>query len=215
MTKSIVSALCLAALAAAVPLGAQPAMPKPGSKSIAGISAGTYKVDSWHTLVTWRVDHMGLTPYTGIFGDVTGTLELDPKRPAAAKVDVTIPVAKVTTASAALTAHLLRAPKDADGKPDFFGADPAPAHFVSTGVKLLGKDHAAISGTLTLNGVTKPVVLDTVFYGAGKMPAMMGGGDGVGFTARATIKRSEFGLGFGVPMVSDAVALDIAAGFMK
>jgi polyisoprenoid-binding protein YceI len=215
MTKSIVSALCLAALAATMPLGAQPAMQKPGSKSVAAITAGTYKVDPGHTLVTWHVDHMGFTPYTGIFGDVTGTLELDPKRPAAAKVDVTIPVAKITTANAALTAHLLRAPKDAGGKPDFFGADPAPAHFVSTGVKLLGKDRAAISGTLTLNGVTRPVVLDTVFYGAGKMPAMMGGGDGIGFTARATIKRSDFGLGFGVPMVSDAVALDIAAGFMK
>ena len=72
-----------------------------------------------------------------------------------------------------------------------------------------------ITGNLTLNGVTKPVVLTATFYGAGTLPEMMGGKESVGFTARATIKRSDFGLGFGVPMVSDAVALDIAAGFMK
>lgn len=215
MTKSIVSALCLAALAVTVPLGAQPAMQKPGSKSAAAITGGSYKADPNHTLVTWTLDHMGFTPYTGIFGGVTGTLELDPKRIAAARVDVTIPVAKVTTASAGLTAHLLRAAKDAGGKPDFFGPDPAPARFVSTSVKVLGKDRAAITGNLTLNGVTRPVVLTAAFYGAGKMPAMMGGGEGLGFTARATIKRSDFGLGFGVPMVSDAVTLNIAAGFMK
>lgn len=215
MTKSILPAICLAALVATMPLGAQPAMQKPGSKSVAAISAGTYQADPNHTLVTWQVDHMGFTPYTGLFGSVTGTLELDPKRPAAAKVDVTIPVAKVTTASAALTAHLLRAGKDTTTKPDFFGADPAPARFVSTSVKALGKDRAVITGNLTLNGVTKPVVLTATFYGAGTLPEMMGGKESVGFTARATIKRSDFGLGFGVPMVSDAVALDIAAGFMK
>lgn len=215
MTKSIVSVLCLGALALAMPLGAQPAMQKPGSKSIAAISGGTYTVDPGHTLVTWTVDHLGFSPYTGIFGDVTGTLQLDPKAPAKARVDVTIPVAKVTTASAGLTAHLLRPAKDAGGKPDFFGADPAPARFVSTSVKPLGNGRAAITGNLTLNGVTRPVVLAANFYGAGKAPAMMGGKEGVGFTAKATIRRSAFGLGFGVPMVSDAVTLDIAAAFEK
>ena len=215
MTKSIVSALCLGALALTVPLGAQPAMQKPGSKSTASTTGGTYTADPHHTLVTWTVDHLGFTPYTGIFGDVTGTLQLDPKAPAKAKVDVTIPVAKVTTASAGLTAHLLRAPKDAGGKPDFFGAAPADARFVSTSVKVLGNGRATVTGNLTLNGVTKPVVLAASFYGAGKMPTMMGGKENVGFTAKTTIRRSEFGIGFGIPMVSDAVALDIAAAFEK
>lgn len=214
MTKTIRTTLALAALTLTLPLGAQSAPPTPGTKSTAGISAGTWKVDPGHTLVTWTLDHMGFTPYTGIFGDVTGTLEFDPKRPAAAKVDVTIPVAKVTTANAGLTEHLLKAAA-AGEKPDFFGANPAPARFASTSVKLLGKGRATITGNLTLNGVTKPVVLAARFYGAGKMPEFMGGGEGLGFTARGTIRRSEFGLGYGIPMVGDAVTLDIAAGFMK
>lgn len=215
MTKSIAAALALAALAAALPLGAQPAMQKPGSRSVAAISGGTYQVDPAHTLVVWKVDHLGFTPYTGIFGGTTGTLQLDPKHPAAARVDVTIPLAKVTTANPALTAHLLRPAKEVGVKPDFFGADPAPAHFTSTSVKVLGNGRAAISGKLTLNGVTRPVVLAASFYGAGKPPAMMGFNEDIGFTATATIRRSEFGIGFYVPLVSDAVALDIAASFTK
>lgn len=215
MRKILVAAALSAAALATLPLAAQPAMQAPGSHNAALVSAGAYQIDPGHTLVVWKVDHLGFTPYTGMFGDVTGTLQLDPKNPAGAKVDVTIPVAKVTTASPGLTAHLLKAAAQAGGKADFFGANPAAARFVSTKVDVVDAEHARITGDLTLNGVTRPVVLDAAFYGAGKMPAMMGGKEGLGFTAKATIKRSEFGVGYGIPMVSDEVSLEIAAGFMK
>lgn len=187
-----------------------PATP-PGSRNPAAVVAGTYAADPNHTLVTWTVDHMGFTPYTGIFGDVTGTLTIDPRNLAATKVEVIIPVTKVTTASNGLTAHLTRPGKDG-GKPDFFGDAMAPARFVSTRVVVAGQ-RATVTGNLTLNGVTRPVTLAADFYGAGKAPAQMGGKVNVGFHATGTIRRSEFGLGFGVPIVSDAVKLDIAAGF--
>jgi polyisoprenoid-binding protein YceI len=199
-------------LLVAAPLLAQQ-MQKPGSKSTAAITGGTYTVDAGHTLIGWRVDHMGFNDYFGIFGDATGTLELDPKKPNAAKVDITIPVSKITTANAALSAHLLRAGKDG-AKPDFFGATPADAKFVSTMVMAKGMK-AMIHGDLTLNGVTKPVILDAEFAGAGKAPPMMGGKENVGFHAKTTIKRSEFGIGYGIPVVSDNVALDISVAFQK
>ena len=207
-------ALRLAALflAAAPALAQMPTTP-PGSRNPAAVVAGTYTADPNHTLVTWTVDHMGLTPYTGIFGDVTGTLTLDPRNLAATKVDVTIPVSKVTTASSGLTAHLTRAGKDG-AKADFFGPAMSPAHFVSTRVVVSGQ-RATVTGNLTLNGVTRPVTLQASFFGAGKAPPQMGGKDNVGFEATGTIKRSAFGLGFGVPIVSDAVTLHIAAGFQK
>ena len=209
-----VLALAVAGLALASPIVAQQAMQKPGSKNPAAITGGTYTVDPGHTLVSWELDHLGFSPYLGLFGDVTGTLVLDPKNLAAAKVDVTIPVSKVTTASAGLTSHLLRPGKDG-GKPDFFGASPADARFVSTKVTP-GKDMTAtVDGNLTLNGITKPVRLEVEFYGAGKAPAMMGGKENVGFEADATIKRSDFGIGYGVPMVGDEVELDIAVAFQK
>lgn len=188
-------------------------MQLPGTKSTAAITGGTYTVDAAHTLIGWRVDHLGFNDYFGIFGDATGTLTLDPKAPNSSKVDITIPVSKLTTASAGLTEHMLRAGKDG-GKPDFFGAAPADAKFVSTSVAANGMK-ATIAGTLTLNGVSKPVTLDAEFVGAGKAPAMMGGKENVGFHAKTVIKRSEFGIDYGIPFVSDAVALDITVAFQK
>lgn len=198
----------------AVALASGPAFAQtPGSTNRAAVTGGTYRADPAHSLVVWTLDHLGFSPYTGIFGDVTGTLVIDPKNPGAATVDVTIPVAKVTTASAALTQHLLRPGKDG-GKPDFFGPTPADARFVSTRVVPRG-DSATVTGELTFNGVTRPVTLDATFYGAGKLPAEMGGKENIGFRATGTIRRSDFGLGFGVPMVGDAVKLDISAALEK
>lgn len=202
------------AIAALAFLTATPAVAQvPGSRNPAAISGGTYSADPDHTLVVWTLDHLGFTPYTGMFGDVTGTLIFDPKQPGAARVDVTIPVAKVTTASAGLTAHLLRPAKDG-AKPDFFGPTPANARFVSTKLVTAGQS-AKLTGDFTLNGITKPVTLDVVFYGAGTTPPAMGGKENIGFRATGVIKRSEYGLGFAVPIVSDEVKLEIAAAFRK
>src|SRR5688572_19201348 len=141
----------------------------PGAADPSRVEAGSYTADSGHSLVGWRVNHFGFNDYFGIFGGVDGTLTIDPANLAGAKVDVTIPVASVTTASAGLTAHLLK-PAGENGKADFFGANPAPARFVSTNVAVSGNE-AKITGDLTLNGVTKPVTLDAEFTGAGN--AMM------------------------------------------
>lgn len=200
-------------LLAAVPLMAQggPTSP-PGAKDPARVTAGTYKTDPNHTLIGWRVNHLGFNDYFGILGDSTGTLVLDPKNPNAAKVDITIPVSKITTANAALTAHLLK-PAAAGGKPDFFGDKPADARFVSTSVVANGNE-AKITGNLTLNGVTKPVTLDAEFSGAGKAP-FPGAKETVGFEAEAKIKRSDFGLSTGIPFVGDEVELEITVAFEK
>lgn len=208
----IVLATLLAATAIATPIVAQQ---MPGTKDKAAITGGNYTVDANHTLVKWEVNHFGFSPLWGLFGQITGTMQLDPKNPAASKVDVTIPVSKMVTGVPGFTAHLLRDGKDG-GKPDFFGSSPADAKFVSTHVMVdEDGDEAKVHGNLTLNGITKPVTLDVDFYGAGKAPAQMGGKENVGFEAEATIKRSDFGLGYAVPLVSDEVKLEIAAAFQK
>ncbi|WP_295639693.1 YceI family protein [Novosphingobium sp.] len=202
----------LALLALAAPGAAQMPMEQPGKPLPARVTAGTYTVDPNHTLIGWKVNHLGFNDYFGIFGMTTGTLVLDPAHPAAAKLDVTIPVSKVTTANAGLTAHLLRPGKDG-GKPDFFGPDQADAHFVSTAVKVLpGGRSATITGNLTLNGVTAPVTIAANFSGAGMgMTKALT----VGFHGSTTIRRSVFGLAGYVPLISDAVRLDITAAFEK
>ncbi|WAC22102.1 YceI family protein [Blastomonas sp. SL216] len=202
--------LAILALVAATPLIGQ-GMQLPGQKDAARVTAGTYKTDPGHSLIGWEVNHFGFNDYFGIFGDVAGTLTIDPANPNAAKVDVTIPVAKVTTASAGLTSHLLRAGKDG-GKPDFFGPAPADARFVSTKVVASGMT-AKITGNLTLNGVTKEVTLDAEFTGAGANP--FNKKETIGFEADTTIKRSDFGIAYGLPVVSDEVELDISVAFEK
>ena len=98
------------------------------------------------------------------------------------------------------------------GKADFFGPAPADAKFVSTSVVAKGTT-AKITGNLTLNGITKPVVLDTTFSGAGNNP--FNKKPTVGFHATSVIKRSEFGISYAVPMISDDVTLDISVAFEK
>ena len=201
----------LAILALAVPAPAQMPMEQPGKPLPARVTAGTYTVDPNHTLIGWKVNHLGFNDYFGIFGSTTGTLVLDPARPAMDKLDVTIPVSKVTTANAGLTAHLLRPGKDGS-KPDFFGPAPGDAHFVSTAVKVLpGGRSATITGNLTLNGVTAPVTIAASFSGAGVNG--MSKAATVGFHGSTTIRRSVFGLTGYVPLISDAVRLDITAAF--
>lgn len=192
-------------------LTAQGAPQVPGAQDPSRVTAGTYAADPNHSLIGWEVNHFGFNDYYGIFGDVAGTLEIDPANPSAAKVDVTIPVANVTTASKALTDHLLRAGKDG-GKPDFFGPAPAPARFVSTSVKADGMK-AMITGDLTLNGVTRPVTFEAEFTGAGNNP--YNNKATIGFEAETEIKRSDFGVNYAIPFVSDEVELDISVAFEK
>jgi polyisoprenoid-binding protein YceI len=198
-------------IAAAPAIFAQGAPQVPGARDPARVTAGIYAADPNHSLIGWEVSHFGFNDYYGLFGDVAATLMIDPANLNAAKVDVTIPVANVTTASKGLTDHLLRAGKDG-GTPDFFGPAPAPARFVSTMVKAEGTT-AMISGDLTLNGVTKPVTLEAEFTGAGTNPYNKKAT--IGFEAETTIKRSDFGVNYGIPLVSDEVELDISVAFEK
>ena len=204
----------VALTAAAVSVTALAQMPaeKPGALDPSRASGGNYTVDPGHTLVGWRVDHFGFNDYFGLFGNVTGTLAIDPANPAAAKVDVTMPI-DPTVASAGLRDHLLRPGKDGKS-PDFFGANPPPARYVSRTVTI-GSDgmSAYIIGDLTLNGVTRPVAMQANFTGAGANP--MSKVETLGFEGRALIKRSDFNIDFGIPFVSDEVELDITAAFEK
>ncbi|WP_457312123.1 YceI family protein [Sphingomonas sp. UYAg733] len=152
----------------------------------------------------FTVNHLGFTEYSGQFTTPTGTLTLDPAHPAASKVSISFPVAKVSTTVAELDTKLQSA--------EFFDAAKFPAiTFVSTKVVAKGTT-AIITGNLTIKGITKPVTLNARLIGAGK--AFWGEKKtNVGFAATTAIKRSDFGMGSGVPLVSDRIDLVINAGF--
>ena len=203
--------VAVTALAYAGMLSAAPAQ-APGQPDQARVTAGTYTSDPAHTLVEWRINHMGFADYFGLFGAITGTLVLDPAHLDQAQVAVRIPVRKIVTASQGLTERLLRSGKG-DGKPDYFGLNPADAMFASTKVTPAADGKSAmIDGKLTLNRVTKPVSIAASFAGAGKNP--YGGALNVGFHGTTRIKRSDFGLVADFPLVGDAVDLTISATFV-
>jgi polyisoprenoid-binding protein YceI len=193
------------ALLLAAPAGAQPTE-IPGKAEVSRVVAGEYVVDPEHTLVAFNVNHLGFSPYYGLFGSATGKLTLDPKKLASAKVSIVIPMSGITVASEGLAKHMRSA--------DFFDAAKYPtARFVSTKVTPTGAATADIHGELTVRDKTIPVVLKTRFIGAGtnmqpKVPA-------VGFEATTTVKRSQLGVNYGIPIVSDDVELKIAAAFNK
>lgn len=213
MKKTIfAAALAASGVLAVSGISAQNAPSLPGVADISRVSAGTYATDPAHTLVGWRLNHFGFNDYFGIFGEVEGTLELDPSNPEAAKLDVSIPITSVAVASDGLKSHLLRPGKDG-GNPDFFGSDPEAARFVSTQVIRTGDTSAQIVGDLTLNGVTRPVAIAARFTGAGANP--MSKAETIGFEGRAVLNRSDFGISTYVPLVSDQVELELTAAFEK
>lgn len=207
MRKFLIPAAALIAVAGGSVVIAQGAG-TPGTKDVAKVTGGTYQVEPSHTQIVFAYDHMGFTNNMGVVTMPTGTLTLDKANPAASKVSIEVPIANLTTGIPALNEHL--------AKPEFFDAAKFPtATFVSTSVKPDGATGADITGNLTIKGVTKPVTLDAELYGAGKAPAMAGGKENVGFVATTTIKRSDFGMAYGVPMVGDAIELKIVAAFQK
>ena len=211
------SFIASAALLVSVAAIAQAQQQQPGASSstsssgapvdITSLQSGRYTVDAGHSLVNWTVSHLGITPYTGEFGNVSGELNLDKANPSASRVDVRIPINSVSVVSDGLAKHLMTA--------DFFDIAKYPeARFTSTSVVAdPARQTAQITGQLTMHGVTRPVVLDTRLYGAGNNP--MNKKASVGFEATARIQRSQWGISTGVPGVGDAVDLRIIGAFER
>lgn len=199
-------------IAAAPALFAQGAPQLPGAQDPARVTAGTYALDAGHTLVGWQLSHFGFNDYLGVFGNITGTMTMDPARIEAATFEIKVPIAEVSVASAGLKDHLLRPGKDG-AAPDFFGPAPGMATFTSTKVVKTGATTADVTGTLTMNGKSAPVTLKTEFIGAGANP--FNKKETVGFHARATIDRTQWGVNYAVPLVAKDVDLVISAAFEK
>lgn len=174
------------------------------SPDLAGIPAGTYALDPAHGKITWSVSHLGFSTYTGQFPAVEATLQLDPAKLQNAKVTATIDLTEQGTLNEQLNGHLKTA--------DFFDVENHPqARFVTTGVTVVDNDSATVDGELTLRGVTKPVRFTANFNKGAVNP--LDKKFTLGFDGYATIKRSEFGVSYALPAVSDEVELHLEAEF--
>lgn len=180
--------------------------PPPASNDISKAPAGVYALEKSHASITFKVMHMGFAAYTMRFNDFDASVTLDPAAPEKSSVKATIKPASLDSNNAKLTEHTATA--------DFFNVAKYPTiTFASTSIEKTGANTGKIHGDLTMLGVTKPVVLDATFNGGGEHP-MMKKYD-IGFSATTTIKRSDFGMNWGIPMVGDDVHAAIEVEFLK
>ena len=192
----------LAALLMAATASAQ----GPANSDPTKVRAGAYTVEPGHTRVLFSLSHMGFTTWYGDFTGASGVLQLDPRRPAAARLDVTVPIASVSTTNAKLDGEL-------KSKEWLDAARFPTARFVSRTVTPTGAGRADVAGDLTLHGVTKPLVLHVRFNGAGVNP--LDKAYTTGFEAHGAFKRSDYGVSTYVPLVGDEVELTLSGAFEK
>jgi polyisoprenoid-binding protein YceI len=213
MKKSILAlALAASGTLAVTAISAQEQPQVPGAPDVSRVQAGDYTLDASHTLVSWQVGHFGFNDYFGLFGQIEGTMTLDPANIGATEFDITVPITSVSVPSEGLRDHLLRPGKDG-AAPDFFGPEPEAARFVSTSVRRTSETTAVATGQLTMNGETGPVTMLVEFSGAGENP--MSKAQTVGFHARARIDRTAWGISYAAPLVDPMVDLEISAAFER
>ncbi|MGH1456172.1 MAG: YceI family protein [Alphaproteobacteria bacterium] len=155
-----------------------------------------YSFDKAHTQILFFVDHLGFSKSQGEFHDYDGGFTFDRENPENSMIDITIQTASIDMDDKPWDDHMKNA--------DFFNVEQFPSMtFKSTSIEVTGENTADITGDFTLLGVTKPVTLKVIHNKSDKHA--FSGKYVAGFSASAVIKRSEFGMEYGLPMVGDDV----------
>lgn len=165
----------------------------------------TYSIDNTHSEIGFTVRHMMFAKVRGQFKTWTSQFTYDAEHPEKSSLQVEVDTASIDTREPQRDGHLRGA--------DFFDTDKFPkATFVSKRIEGAGKNKYKVVGDLTLRGVTKELTLDVEATGGGTDPW---GNSRLGFAAKASINRSEWGLTWnqaieaGGVLVSDKVELDV------
>jgi polyisoprenoid-binding protein YceI len=170
---------------------------------LVGVTAGRaadYTIDPTHSHILFLVDHLGFAKMVGLFSDFSGTVSFDPNNVTASKLSVKVKTASLQTQFA---------PRDKDLKgADWFNTTEFP-EMTYVGTEFVKKDEhtGTITGNLTLHGVTKPVTLDVTLNKIGQNP--LDKINSAGFSARGTLKRSDFGIKTFLGAIGDEVDLII------
>lgn len=179
---------------------------KPPVKTIGKEFSGAYTLDKGHANVVFTVSHLGYSGYIGRFNSFDAELDFNAEDVTKSKVEATIQTGSVDTNHEVLESKLV--------EKDFFNTKSFPvATFTSTRIEKTGEDTGIIHGDLTFLGVTKPIMLQTVFNGGGDNPFI--GKKMLGFSATTTFKRSDYGMNGYLPAIGDMVTLTIEVEFHK
>jgi polyisoprenoid-binding protein YceI len=158
----------------------------------------TWRIDPAHSSAQFSVRHMMISTVRGQFGGVKGTVVYDPKNPAASTAEATIDVTTLNTGQAKRDSDLRGA--------EFFDIKHYPEmKFKSKSVEVAGPDKLRVTGDLTINAITRPVVLDV----DGPTPPIRDtqGREKIGVTGTTKISRKDFGILYNPVMESGGVAV--------
>ncbi len=171
------------------------------SISAAAQAAEQFKIDPAHTNIVFIVNHLGYSDMIGQFQEFEGEFTFDQNDHSKGMVSLNIKTASVDTDHQARDDHLR--------SPDFFNAAEFPEMtFKSTSVSSNGDKKLRVTGDLTMLGLTKPVTLDVDVNDVKPHPLPQYNGVLVaGFSARSTIKRSDFGMKFALGGIGDEIRL--------
>ena len=164
--------------------------------------AADYVIDKegQHAFVNFKASHLGYSWLWGTFKDFEGSFSFDAAKPEDSEVKVTLKTASLDTNHAERDKHLR--------SDDFLNVSKHPtATFESTSVKSTGEGTADIAGNLTLNGVTKPVVIAAKFIGEGQDPW---GGYRAGFEGTTTLTLKDFDIKMDLGPATQTVELIIS-----
>ena len=151
--------------------------------------AADYTIDPGHTYVSFAINHLGFSTMRGQFDKQSGSMSYDP---ASKKASVTIEI----DAASIDTGHDKR--DDHLRSPDFLNVVENPTiTFKSTKAGWSGNTLSSVSGDLTVMGVSKPVTLKVEAINCGEHP--FNKKQVCGFDASGSIKRSDFGVNYGLP----------------
>lgn len=156
----------------------------------------TYQVDGTHSRVGFSVTHLQLSEVEGRFGEYEGTIKWDAEKPAKSKIEFTVKADSIDTDNDRRDGHLK--------SPDFFDTAKYPTlTFETTSVEPLSGDKYALTGDLTMHGVTKRVTLPATIRGP--VDAMGNGKMSLGFSTSFKVNRIDYGVGAGWKGGSDKV----------
>jgi polyisoprenoid-binding protein YceI len=146
---------------------------------------GNWQLDPYHTQVEFSAKHLGMMTVRGYFDEVSATADIDPDRPEAASVEVTISTASIRTNNGVRDNDLRSS--------NFLEVEKFPViTFRSTSVEPSGADHYTLTGDLTIKDNTHSVALQVTKYGEFSDPGMMG--HRIAYGATSKINRKDFGL---------------------
>jgi polyisoprenoid-binding protein YceI len=165
-----------------------------------------YVIDPEHFSIAMSIRHIGYFDLIGLFTEGAGSFVFDETKPEVTDIRVTIKTASFESGHKKRDEHVRNA--------DFLNAKEFPEMvFVGKSTERTGDRTGRIHGALTLRGVTKPLTLDVVWLKSADYPiggGLLGGKPYVtGINARGTLKRSDFGMTYGVDngLVGDDVTL--------